>query len=198
MKISQNGIDLIKRYEGCSLISYQDIAGVWTIGYGWTGKVNGKTIFKGLKITQKQAEELLVNNLVSYENKVNKYQNIYHFNQNEFDALVSFCYNIGNIDQLTNNGKRTKEQIKSHWTAYCKSNGKILKGLISRRKDELKLFNTEVKDDGYIIIYKDNQPVKVQAVNINGNNYIKLRDIEKISDLKVDYVNGKIYIIQKG
>lgn len=196
MKISQNGIDLIKRYEGCSLISYQDTSGIWTIGYGWTGKVNGKTICKGLKISQETADNLLSTNLVSYENKVNKYQNIYHFNQNEFDALVSFCYNIGNIDQLTDNGKRTKEKIKSHWIAYCKSNGKTLQGLVNRRKDELKLFNTKVKEnkDGHITIYKNNQPIEIQAVNINGNNYIKLRDIEKISDLKVDYVGGKIYV----
>lgn len=196
MEISQNGIDLIKRYEGCSLISYQDTSGIWTIGYGWTGKVNGKTICKGLKISQETADNLLSTNLVSYENKVNKYQNIYHFNQNEFDALVSFCYNIGNIDQLTDNGKRTKEEVKSHWIAYCKSNGKTLQGLVNRRKDELKLFNTKVKEnkDGYITIYKNNQPIEIQAVNINGNNYIKLRDIEKISDLKVDYVGGKIYV----
>lgn len=196
MKISQNGIDLIKRYEGCSLISYQDTSGIWTIGYGWTGKVNGKTICKGLKISQETADNLLSTNLVSYENKVNKYQNIYHFNQNEFDALVSFCYNIGNIDQLTDNGKRTKEKIKSHWIAYCKSNGKTLQGLVNRRKDELKLFNTKVKEnkDGHITVYKNNQPIEIQAVNINGNNYIKLRDIEKISDLKVDYVGGKIYV----
>lgn len=196
MKISQNGIDLIKRYEGCSLISYQDTSGIWTIGYGWTGKVNGKTICKGLKISQETADNLLLNNITLYENKVNKYQNIYHFNQNEFDALVSFCYNIGNIDQLTDNGKRTKEKIKSHWIAYCKSNGKTLQGLVNRRKDELKLFNTKVKEnkDGHITVYKNNQPIEIQAVNINGNNYIKLRDIEKISDLKVDYVGGKIYV----
>ena len=192
MKLGQKGFNLIKKYEGCSLVAYQDSAKVWTIGYGWTGKINGKSIIKGMRITQQQADNLLLNNLILYENKVNKYQNIYQFNQNEFDALVSFCYNIGNIDQLTNNGKRTREQIKSHWIAYCKSNGKILQGLINRRKAELDLFIQ--KDNNYITVYKNNQPINLQAVNINGNNYIKLRDIEKISNLKVEYINGVIYI----
>lgn len=192
MNIGQKGLNLIKKYEGCSLMAYQDSSNIWTIGYGWTGKINGKSISKGMKISQQQADNLLLDNLILYENKVNKYQNIYHFNQNEFDALVSFCYNIGNIDQLTNNGKRTRGQIKDHWIAYCKSNGKILQGLINRRKAELELFNQ--KDNNYITVYKNNQPINLQAVNINGNNYIKLRDIEKISNLKVEYINGVIYI----
>ena len=76
MKLGQKGFNLIKKYEGCSLVAYQDSAKVWTIGYGWTGKVNGKSISKGTKITQQQADNLLLNNLILYENKVDKYQNI--------------------------------------------------------------------------------------------------------------------------
>lgn len=193
MNISQAGINLIKKYEGCSLTAYKDLSGVWTIGYGWTGKVGGKTIVSGMKIDQETAEKLLVDNLYQYEKKVEKYASKYHFNQNQFDALVSFAYNIGSIDQLTANGTRTIAQIKEHWAAYNKAGGKVVQGLVNRRKDELTLFNRPslIND---IAINKNGNIIYVDAVNINGNNFIKLRDIEKLTNLKVSYSNGQVYI----
>ena len=89
MRTSQNGINLIKQFEGCRLRAYQCAAGVPTIGYGHTAGVK-----MGQTITQVQAESYLKDDLMKYETKVMKYYDKYRFNQNEFDALVSFAYNI--------------------------------------------------------------------------------------------------------
>lgn len=135
MHISNDGIDLIKKYEGCRLISYKCPAGKWTIGYGHTAGVTS-----GMTITQAQANDFLKQDLVKFEQLVKKYNVKYHWTQNEFDALVSFAYNVGSINQLTANGTRTKQQIASKMLEYCKANGKVLTGLLNRRKDEQALF----------------------------------------------------------
>lgn len=105
-----------------------------TIGYGHTAGVRA-----GHKITQAQADALLVSDMVKYEDKVNKYSK-YNFNQNEFDAMVSFAYNVGSIDKLTAGGTRTKAQIAPKILVYNKANGKVLAGLTRRRKAEHTLF----------------------------------------------------------
>ena len=135
MKVSNNCINLIKKYEGCKLKAYKCPAGKWTIGYGSTSGVK-----QGMTITQSQAEDLLKKDLVRFENHVMKYDHIYHWTQSEFDACVSFCYNVGSINQLTDNGTRTKQQIASKMLEYNKAGGKILAGLTKRRKDEQALF----------------------------------------------------------
>ena len=137
MKISDKGLDLIKSFEGCRLTAYQDSVGVWTIGWGHT-----KGVYKGQKITQQQADDMLRDDMGIYESKVNKYNNKYNFNQNQFDALTSFAYNVGSIDQLTANGTRTITQISSKILAYDKAGGKTLAGLTRRRKAEKELFDT--------------------------------------------------------
>lgn len=146
MVTSQKGIDLIKKWEGFYNLAYLDPVGVWTIGYGTTNSdfnITNVRIKQGLYISQALAEKWLKASLTQkYEPLVNKYNKIYKFTQNEFDALVSFCYNIGSIDQLTKNGTRSKEEIKAHWLAYSNAGGKQLQGLLNRRKDELNLFNS--------------------------------------------------------
>lgn len=134
------GIALIKKFEGCKLEAYPCPAGKWTIGYGHTGSVDGKPVCSGMKITLSKADELLKSDLAKFESQVNKYEK-YNWTQNQFDALVSFAYNIGNIDQLTANGTRSKDVIASKFPAYNKAAGKVLSGLTKRRKDEQALFN---------------------------------------------------------
>lgn len=139
-QLSQNGLKLIKKYEGCRLKAYQDIGGVWTIGYGHTGNVK-----KGQTITQKQADNLLVQDTKRFVAHVNKFMGVYQFNQNQFDALVSFAYNIGNINTLTKNGKMSINEISKRIPLFCNCNGKKVKGLVLRRADEKILFDTTVK-----------------------------------------------------
>lgn len=141
MKTSQNGINLIKKFEGCRLEAYRCPAGKPTIGYGHTAGVK-----MGQKITQVQAESYLKDDLVKYEKLVKKYDPKYHWNQNQFDALVSFAYNIGSIDQLTANGTRSIQEVAAAIMKYntAKVNGakKVLDGLNKRRKEEQKLFSS--------------------------------------------------------
>ena len=139
MKISSIGIELIKRYEGCYLEAYKCPAGIWTIGYGHT-----KNVRAGMKITKVEAEQMLKEDLCTYEAKVEKYNKKYAWNQNEFDALVSFAFNIGSINQLTAFGTRTKDVIKDKMLLYTKANGKVLKGLVRRRKEECALFTKPI------------------------------------------------------
>ena len=80
-----------------------------------------------------------------YESLVNKYDIIYNFNQNQYDALVSFAYNIGNIDGLTNYGTRTIEEISSHFLSYVNVNGNFVQGLENRRKKEKELFDKPIE-----------------------------------------------------
>jgi GH24 family phage-related lysozyme (muramidase) len=140
MKIGKAGIELIKSFEGLVLYAYQCPAKVWTIGYGHTGKVNGKPIKKGMKITKEQAEELLLQDIVKFEKKVSKYDKKYKWTQNEFDSLVSFAFNIGSIDQLTALGTRSKSTIACKILLYNKSAGRVLTGLMRRREIERLLF----------------------------------------------------------
>lgn len=148
LKISEKGLALIKEFEGLHLTAYQDEVGVWTIGWGITNAdkaVTGTTIKKGLKITREKAEKWLRDTLNErYAPKVNKYNDKYNWNQNEFDAMVSFVFNIGSIDQLTNNGRRSKSVISNKMLQYNKAGGKVYAGLTRRRKAERDLFLTPV------------------------------------------------------
>ena len=135
MKTSQNGINLIKQFEGCRLTAYLCPAGVWTIGYGHTGNVK-----QGDKITSAQSEAMLIADLERFEKNVSKYASKYQWAQNEFDALVSFAYNIGSIDQLTASGTRSRRVIADKILEYNKANGQVLSGLTRRRQAERDLF----------------------------------------------------------
>lgn len=151
-KISKVGIDLIKSFEGCRLTAYLCPASVWTIGWGTTGSVDGVKIGAGMKITQAKADSLLINNLKSYENAVNKL-NI-NFNQNQFDALVSFCYNLGTGiftgNLLTSIKKQDWNDVARQILLYDKArvNGNltVLAGLARRRRAERDLFLIPVKN----------------------------------------------------
>lgn len=141
-ELSSRGLDLIKSYEGCRLIAYkvQSTDKYYTIGYGHYGA----DVLKGSRISMSQAVSLLKTDCERFVSHVNKYMSKYNFNQNQFDALVSFAFNIGNIDQLTKNGTRSISEISEKMLLYCNSNGKKLQGLVNRRKAEQELFNTPV------------------------------------------------------
>lgn len=140
MKTSDNGIKLITSFEGCKLSAYQDAAGVWTIGFGHTGGVR-----PGMVIDSDTAITLFKEDLKRFENNVNKFMPIYHFTQNQFDAMVSYAYNIGSINKLVDNGKRTLQEISDDIPNHNKAGGKVLKGLTRRRLAEKELFDKDLK-----------------------------------------------------
>ena len=141
-RIGQAGLALIKQYEGCRLAAYRCAAGVWTIGYGHTAGVQS-----GMTITQAQADAYLRQDIAKFEGYVNNPAYVpitEQLNQNQFDALVSFAFNLGagNLRKLCKG--RTAAQIAQAMTQYCKANGKVLAGLRRRRAAEQALFNKPV------------------------------------------------------
>ncbi len=140
MKISQRGMELVARYEGCRLEAYKCPAGVWTIGYGHTAGV-----VPGQKLSSKKAAmELLKDDLNKYAASVNNCVKkgiiTFPLNQNQFDALTSFCYNCGagNLQRLVSG--RSAAEVAEKLMAYTKAGGKVLPGLVRRREEERELF----------------------------------------------------------
>ena len=184
MKISDNGLNLIKKFEGCRLTAYKDSKGVWTIGYGTTSAdktITGMTIRQGLQISKETAETWFRKAIdKKYGPEVEKYNGIYKWNQNEFDALVSFAYNIGSIDKLTAKGSRTRAEIADKIPEYNRSGGQVLAGLTRRRKEELALFLTPMvaaskdgwqQESGSWKFYENNKAVTNAWRKISGKYY---------------------------
>lgn len=138
MKTSKKGVELIIAFEGfCSKATKAvHTEKYYTIGYGHYGK----DVKENDTITKENAIDLLEKDLKRFETKVMKYNSVYNFTQNEFDALVSFAYNVGNIEQLTAKGTRTRKEIADAMLRYIKSGGNVLDGLRKRRTKERELF----------------------------------------------------------
>lgn len=139
MNISQEGIALIKKFEGCKLEAYQDSVGIWTIAYGTI-----KDVKEGDKINQDEAEHLLQEELPEYEGYINDMVKV-PLEQNQFDALCSWVYNLGpnNLKESTMlkvlNEKKYSE-VPQQIKRWNKAGGKVLDGLIRRREAEALLF----------------------------------------------------------
>ena len=159
MKVSESGKKLIKDFEGLRLKAYKDSAGVMTIGYGHTGKLLPNAI------TKAKAEEYFDSDVISAEKKVNKYH--YNYTQNQFDALVSFAFNIGNIDQLTANGTRTLDEILEKIPLYVYAGGVKSTGLEKRRKAECELFSSD-----YSTVNTNNGTIKLYLYKKHANSYL--------------------------
>lgn len=143
MNISKNGIDFIKKEEGLILNAYLCPANVWTIGYGHTNGVK-----KGDKITEEQAEDFLVNDLLYSERIVNKMVKV-KLNQNQYDALVSFVFNVGSGSFINStllkklNAGANNDEICVELRRWVFSKGKKLPVLIARRQRECELYQRE-------------------------------------------------------
>lgn len=139
MKTSQNGIDLIKRHEGLRLAAYLCPAGVPTIGYGHT-----KGVKLGQVITEAEAEQLLQEDLKTSEREIAGL----NVNQNQFDALVSFVFNVGAGNFRSSTLLRRvrfnpdDRDIENQFRRWVYANGRVLPGLVRRRNDESKLYFT--------------------------------------------------------
>jgi lysozyme len=149
MKITKTGtagIEMIKTFEGFKSAPYKCPAGIPTIGYGATFYPNGKKVTMTDKaLSEAESVELLKHMLVSFEKYVDSYCRD-DINQNQFDALVSFAYNLGptNLKSSTLlkkvNANPQDETIKLEFMKWVKAGGKTLKGLVARREAESKLY----------------------------------------------------------
>lgn len=153
METSKTGIQLITHYEGCRLSAYRDFGGIWTIGYGHTGT----DVKEGLGISQCDALSLLSTDLRSFEDMLNK-RLPNPIEQNEFDALMSFLYNVGPGGRskdglfMLKSGRPSslwsyvvKGQMNlaaSQFQFWNKVDGAVVSGLSLRRHSEAMLFST--------------------------------------------------------
>jgi lysozyme len=148
MKISNNGLAFTAAHEGCRLTAYRDPGGVWTVGVGHTGP----DVHEGLTITQQQAESFLAQDMQTAVDAVNRLVTV-PLNQNQFDALCDFVYNVGGGNfasstllkflNLGNYYAAAKEFDR--WVFAIFSNGvamarEVVPGLVNRRNDEKALF----------------------------------------------------------
>ena len=159
MKTSKNGIELIKKFEGCRLTAYKPVITekYYTIGYGHYGA----DVQKDMRITHSQADAYLKSDLQKFEKAVNDLG--FTLTQNQFDSLVSFTYNCGagNLKKLVKG--RNLREIADALLLYDKSNGKPLKGLTKRRKEERTLFLK-----GYVEIVNNNDYTEIAREVIDG------------------------------
>jgi lysozyme len=144
MRYSEAGLRLTKRFEGLELSAYQDQGGVWTIGYGHTGP----NVHGGLTITEEQAEQLLESDLAAAVACVNRAVKV-ELEQNQFDALVDFVFNLGAASLLTstmlrhlNAGRMADAAQQFPLWDHCK--GVVVPGLLRRRQAEMEMFLQQV------------------------------------------------------
>lgn len=165
MKTSQVGINLIKSFEGLKLEAYKPVETekYWTIGYGHYGS----DVKQGQKITSTQAENMLKKDVAEFEGYVNNLK--MSLNQYQFDALVSFAFNLGNGNLVQLVKGRTMTQIANAILLYNKAGGKTLTGLVRRREAERALFVKPVA------------PAKVQAV------YYTVKSGDNLTEIAVKY-----------
>ena len=148
MKAGERGLALMKEFEGCKLAACQCPAGIWTIGIGSTHYGDGTPVTKSRTLpTEKAAIALLAATIGQYEKAVNAVDA--ELTQNEFDALVCLCYNIGvgnfsssTLVKMLNAGE-DKEEVAKQFVRWNKAGGKVMAGLTRRREAEAKLFLSE-------------------------------------------------------
>lgn len=137
---SQDGLALTQQFEGCRLAAYQDQVGVWTIGYGHTGR----DVTSGLTITQDQANALLASDIAGSSAYVNQVVNV-ALQQNQFDALVDFVFNLGraafgNSTMLRYLNAGNFAGAAGQFVLWDHAGGQVVLGLLRRRQAEAAMF----------------------------------------------------------
>lgn len=160
MNISEKGLSLIKSFEGFKTESYQCSAGNWTIGYGTIRYPNGTPVKQLDCCTSEQAEDFIRHDVKTFVDGLNKRVGGIELTQQQFDALVSFCYNLGlgSFDQSTlykkikvNPNDETiydynpvQPENSCEFTKWIKSGGKVVKGLLNRRIVEADFYHSKI------------------------------------------------------
>lgn len=151
MKMTQEGLDLIKRFEGFRDHWYKCPAGIWTCCYGHTEAAGPPKFEPNRKFTRDEGERILRNDLKKYEDAVKKAVKV-PLNDSQYSALVSFCYNVGpgNFQKssvLKAVNAKQFDLVPARLALWNKGGGKVLKGLIARREAEASLFMDDVPDE---------------------------------------------------
>lgn len=191
MNISETGKNLIKSFEGIRLKAYKVLESekYYTIGYGHYGQ----DVTKNMVITEGQANKLFDEDIKKYVTAVNNSKLAFTPNQNQFDSLVSFCYNLG-TGIMTDFTAMSSEQVAKEMILYCHSGGQVLEGLLNRRKKEIELFNKPINEDEII------KTEYVESGTFYPNDTIYFRNYPKVSidnPTKGTYLKGESVIYDK-
>ena len=186
-KTATRGIELIKEFEGCRLTAYKCPAGVWTIGYGHTGTVDGKLIASGMTISAAKATELLKKDLAEFEAAVNSSVTA-PITQNMFDALVSFSFNVGagalrRSTLLKKLNAKDYDGAANEFPLWNKAGGKVLNGLVRRREREKQLF-----------LYKADEVTKKPSAGFSVGDIVILNGylyVDSYASIKGQYMTNK-------
>ena len=210
MVMSENGYSLIKQFEGCKLTAYKALPTeeYYTIGWGHCGA----DVYDGMKITQEQADAYLVQDVATSQTAVNTFlnKNGIRIGQNQYDALVSFTYNLGNVwvstptfqlktILLDGYQNYTDSQIRTAFTNWKKSGGNVIPGLIRRRNAEADLFltgkggttdtcNCSESYAGNYIVTTSQLPLTIRSGH--GSSYEKIGSIPKGAIVYVSKADG--------
>lgn len=197
MKLSNNGLALIKSFEGIRLTAYKAVPteAHWTIGYGHYGP----DVKQNMKITQAQADAYLKSDVARFEKAVNENVKV-PINQNQFDALVSFTYNCGpgalqrsDLLKLLNQGKY--KEAANQFDLWNKSGGKVLAGLVKRRVKEKELFLKDLPKETKTA--SKNTNVKTYQVTKQHNGYSTAADAKSKKNKKTTVPKGKYYVFNE-
>ncbi|MED5102426.1 glycoside hydrolase family protein [Niallia circulans] len=197
MKLSNNGLALIKSFEGVRLTAYKAVSTeqYYTIGYGHYGP----DVKKDMKITQSQADAYLKSDVARFEKAVNNNVKV-PINQNQFDALVSFTYNCGegalqrsDLLKLLNQGKY--KEAANQFDLWNKSGGKVLAGLVKRRAKEKELFLKDLPKETKTASINTN--VKTYQVTKQHNGYTTAADAKSKKNKKTTVPKGKYYVFNE-
>lgn len=146
MKLTKEGIELMKEFEGLRLESYKDPVGIWTIGWGNTYYENGNRVGPGEKISRARADELYYNIVSRFSNQVESLLSV-TLSGGQFSALVSLAYNIGisafagsTLLREVNKDPCNNDAIYKQFLRWNKAGGKVLNGLTRRRKAEAEMY----------------------------------------------------------
>lgn len=187
MNISNACLTLIKHFEGCRLTSYLDASGIWTIGWGHTGH----DVHKGMTINQARADELLRQDVTAFAIGVSDCVKV-PVNQNQFDALVSFAYNVG-LGALRTSTLLKRLNNKDYTGAaneldlWVHSRGKVLPGLVTRRNAEQALFlkSAPYEHKYYIVKPGDNLTHIARRFGTTVTKLVQLNGIKNPNLIKV-------------
>lgn len=186
MKVSVIGLNLIKKWEGFYSKAYKDPVGIWTIGYGTTMWESGQKVKQGDTITQEKALSLLEKQVNQHTELIPSYVKI-ELNQNQFDALASFHYNLGK-HILSKDSALVRYLNQKDWEnvvrvmkMYNKAGGKVLNGLVNRRNDEAYLFMKPINNEKYYVVVGGFQKDKAEQFSNEMKskgfyNYVKKGD----------------------
>lgn len=146
MRISHLGVSFIKGFEGYSSTPYQDVAGIWTWGYGHARRL-GEDL--PASVTREEAEAQLEMDIIPAEKCINQVVKV-PINQNQFDALCSFVYNVGGAafsgsTLLKKINASQMDDAENEFMKWSHAGGKVVQGLLTRRQAEAKLFSTPME-----------------------------------------------------